>query len=266
MKIGFIGAGNMATAIIGGLLGAGMAASDICVFDTDSEKLRDFQSKGLLIASDGADVTSKSDVIVLAVKPQNYSEVLSAVKCSADMSKTFVSIAAGITIDFVRRGLGLDTPVVRVMPNTPLLVGKGATALCFSENVTEEIQSAVMNMFSCSGVVEVFPEENMDAIIAVHGSSPAYFYLFAKAMADYAQSAGIDRERAMNLICATMEGSAEMLRSSGDDADTLIKKVSSKGGTTIEALKKFYENDIEKIISEAMTACTKRAGELAAES
>ncbi len=265
MKIGFIGAGNMATAIIGGLLGAGTPGEDICIFDMDTAKLEFFAKKNVLIAQNSCEVVSKCDIIVLAVKPQNYSEVLNEVAQEANMSKTFVSIAAGITIDFVRRGLGVQCPVVRVMPNTPLLVGKGATALCFSDNVSDEVKVVATSMFSGSGVVEEFTEDKMDAIISVNGSSPAYFYLFAKAMADYAQSVGIDKDQAMNLICAAMEGSAEMLRTSGDDPDTLIKKVSSKGGTTIEALKKFYEYHLETAVKEAMAACTKRAGELSKE-
>lgn len=265
MKIGFIGAGNMATAIVGGLLGSGTPAQNICVFDMDTAKLEAFAEKNVLIAENSCEVVANCDIIILAVKPQNYSEVLAEVAEQADVSKTFVSIAAGITIDFVRRGLGVQCPVVRVMPNTPLLVGKGATALCFSENVVEDVKIISTSMFSESGVVEEFSEDKMDAIISVNGSSPAYFYLFAKAMADYAQSVGIDRAQAMNLICAAMEGSAKMLLESGDDPDTLIKKVSSKGGTTIEALKKFYEFNLETAVQEAMAACTKRAGELSEE-
>lgn len=265
MKIGFIGAGNMATAIIGGLLGAGTPAQNISVYDMDAAKLSAFEQKGVCVSKDSCTVTSECDIIVLAVKPQNYSEVLCEVSAVAKAEKTFVSIAAGITIDFVRKGLGLNCPVVRVMPNTPLLVGKGATALCFSENVSEEVRKITASMFSSSGIVEEFTEDKMDAIISVNGSSPAYFYLFAKAMADYAESVGIGREQAMNLICAAMEGSARMLSESGDDPDTLIKKVSSKGGTTIEALNKFYEHGLEDAVKDAMTACTKRAGELAKE-
>ena len=266
MKIGFIGAGNMATAIIGGLIGAGTAPSDICVFDMDTEKLKAFAARGVCSLDSSSAVTQSCDIIVLAVKPQNYSEVIGEIAPAVTQDKTFVSIAAGITIDFVRRGLGTDSPVVRVMPNTPLLLGKGATALCFSGNVSQNVKDVVTNMFSCSGVVAEFTEDKMDAIISVNGSSPAYFYLFAKAMADYAESVGISRDSAMNLICAAMEGSAEMLRSSGDDPDTLIKKVSSKGGTTIEALNKFYEHNFEDTVKDAMAACTKRAAELAAES
>ncbi len=265
MKIGFIGAGNMATAIIGGMISSGFAPADIHLFDTDKEKLTAFAEQGITVEGCAVCVTRNSDIIVLAVKPQNYSEVLGTVKAVADESKTFVSIAAGITIEFVRRGLGITCPVVRVMPNTPLLLSKGATALCPSDNVSDDIFEAVKGMFANGGVVEVLEEDKMDAVISVNGSSPAYFYLFAKAMADYAETQGISHEVAMNLICATMEGSAAMLRNSGDTPDTLIKKVSSKGGTTIEALNVFYKNDIEKIINDAMSACTGRAGELSSE-
>ena len=265
MKIGFIGAGNMATAIIGGIISTGFAPSDIHLFDTEKEKLEAFSEKGITVEGCAKCVTRNSDIIVLAVKPQNYAEVIATIKSVADESKTFVSIAAGITIDFVRRGLGIPCPVVRVMPNTPLLLSKGATALCPSENVSEDAFEAVKGMFATGGVVEVLTEDKMDAVISVNGSSPAYFYLFAKAMVDYAEKQGISPEVAMNLVCAAMEGSAEMLRSSGDSPETLIKKVSSKGGTTIEALNVFYENDIEKIIGDAMDACTRRAGELAKE-
>ncbi len=266
MKIGFIGAGNMATAIIGGLLAASTPADDLYVFDTDKQKLLFFEQKGINIVTSSSRVVSQSDIVVLAVKPQNYAQVLEEIKFSATSSTAFVSIAAGITIDYVRNHLGIDCPVVRVMPNTPLLVGKGATAICFSDNVSTAVKTTALGMFGCGGVVEEFTEDKMDAVISVNGSSPAYFYLFAKAMADYAQSVGIDREKAMNLICATMEGSAKMLRTSGDDPETLIKKVSSKGGTTIEALNVFYDNNLEFTVFDAMSACTKRAEELASES
>ena len=150
MRIGFIGAGNMATAIIGGLLGAGTPACDISVYDMDAEKIKFFAKKGIFAEENSCAVTQKCDIIVLAVKPQNYSEVLQEIATAADMSKTFVSIAAGITIDFVRKALSLECPVVRVMPNTPLLVGKGATAMCFSDNVSSEVKEVTTSMFSSS--------------------------------------------------------------------------------------------------------------------
>lgn len=262
-KIGFIGAGNMATAIINGIISNNASLPEnLNVFDLDAEKISLMQEKGVNTLADSKAVVTNSDIIVLAVKPQNYAEVLQEIKAVTDESKIFVSIAAGISIAYVREQLGLNCPVVRVMPNTPLLLGKGASALCPSENISDEDFATVKNMFALSGTVEVIEEANMNEIISVNGSSPAYVYLFAKVMADYAKSCGIDYDKAMNLICATLEGSAEMLRNSGDDAETLIQKVSSKGGTTIAALNKLREYNFEEAVTEAMKACTNRAEEL----
>ncbi len=262
-KIGFIGAGNMATAIVNGLLTNKAArAEDVCVFDPDESKMELMRAKGVGTAGSGAELTAASDIIVLAVKPQSYDEVLGQISASADMSKIFVTIAAGISIEYVRKGLGVECPMVRVMPNTPLLLGKGATALCRSENITDEDFDEVYKMFALSGDAVVLPESQMNSVIAVNGSSPAYIYLFAKAMTEYAVSVGIDGQTALKLICKTFEGSAEMLRSSGDTPDELIKKVCSKGGTTIEAMNVLEAKGVSEAIKEAMAACTRRAEEL----
>lgn len=262
-KIGFIGAGNMATAIIRGIIrNDASSAAYLHVFDTDPDKLAAMQEIGVGAAKSGAELTALSDIIVLAVKPQSYDEVLKALRSAANDTKIFVTIAAGISIDYVRRGLGVNCPMVRVMPNTPLLLGKGATAMCRSENITEEDFEEVRKMFALSGIVEELSESKMNAIIAVNGSSPAYIYLFAKAMVDYAVSVGIDADTALGLVCKTFEGSAEMLRSSGDTPEKLIEKVCSKGGTTIEAMNVLTENNVPEIIMKAMAACTKRAEEL----
>ncbi|MGN1132397.1 MAG: pyrroline-5-carboxylate reductase, partial [Ruminococcus sp.] len=203
-----------------------------------------------------------SDIVVLAVKPQNYEDVLLEIKKDVDNTKIFVSIAAGISISYVQTTLECDCPMVRVMPNTPLLLGKGATALCPSQNISTEDFNIVKDMFALNGTVEVFGEEHMNEIIAVNGSSPAYIYLFAKAMADYAQECGIPYESALNLVVATLEGSAAMLRDSGDSPDTLIKKVSSPGGTTIAALDTLEEYKFYDAVKSAMASCTRRAEEL----
>lgn len=261
-SIGFIGAGNMATAIIKGMISRNGSADGINVYDLNEDKQNQMKQLGAAVCGSCADVTAKSDIIVLAVKPQNYAEVIESLKAAATPDKTFVSIAAGISIHYVQQALGMNCPVVRVMPNTPLLLGKGATALCPSDNISEEDKAIVYELFAGSGVCEYVGEEHMNEIIAVNGSSPAYIYLFAKAMADYAVSCGIGYDRAMNLICATLEGSAAMLRESGDSADTLIEKVSSKGGTTIAALEKLREHGFTEAIHDAMAACTRRAEEL----
>lgn len=262
-KIGFIGAGNMATAIIGSLMGQNDGKADfINVFDLDKEKCDIMSKKGINIKKSAADVMLESNITVLAVKPQNYPEVLEALKSQVTADKVFVSIAAGISIAYVQNLLDCKCPVVRVMPNTPLLLGKGASALCPSDNISEEDKQIVYNMFAGSGVCEYIAEEHMNEIISVNGSSPAYIYLFAKAMADYAQECGIDYDKAMNLISATLEGSAKMLKESGDSVDTLIEKVSSKGGTTIAALDAMKDLGFYDAVKKGMAACTKRAEEL----
>lgn len=260
--IGFIGAGNMATAIINGLLAQDFPSDSINVFDISEDRLTAMSSLGVHTLSSETDVVSSSDIIVLAVKPQVYAVVLETIKPAVTEAKTFVSIAAGISIGYVQTALGCQCPVVRVMPNTPLLLKKGASALCPSDNISVEDKELVYKMFAGSGVCEYLTEDHMNEIIAVNGSSPAYFYLFAKAMADYAQSQGISYDVAMNLICATMEGSAAMLRESGDSADVLIQKVSSKGGTTIAALERLRAHGFTEAIADAMQACTDRAREL----
>jgi len=262
-KIGFIGAGNMATAIINGMLKNNVTrAENIFVFDLDVNKLNTMKEKGVNACATAVEVVENSRFVVLAVKPQNYAEVIEEIKNAVTAETVMVSIAAGISISYVVSSLIVDCACVRVMPNTPLLLGCGATALCPSENITERDFAVVKSMFATSGVVQVLPESQMNTIIAVNGSSPAYVYLFAKAMCDYAQEQGIDANAAMELICATLKGSAEMLMRSGDTPDALIKKVSSPGGTTLAALEVLNNGNFYENIKAAMDACTRRAEEL----
>ena len=262
-KIGFIGAGNMATAIINGMLSNNVVeAEDIYVFDLDENKLLTMKEKGINACSTAVQVVENSHFVVLAVKPQNYAEVLEDIKNVVTISTVMVSIAAGISIGYVISCLGTDCACVRVMPNTPLLLGCGATALCPSKNISKKDFSVVKSMFETSGVVQVLPESQMNTIISVNGSSPAYIYLFAKAMCDYAQEQGINPNTALELACATLKGSAEMLMKSGDSPDTLIKKVSSPGGTTLAALDVLNKGNFYENIKDAMAACTNRAEEL----
>ncbi|MEE1155574.1 MAG: pyrroline-5-carboxylate reductase [Acutalibacteraceae bacterium] len=262
-KIGFIGAGNMATAIINGMLSNNVTtAENIFVFDLDTEKLNQMSQKGIITCTSANEVVDNCHFVVLAVKPQNYQEVLTGIKNSVKDSTIMVSIAAGISINYVLSTLEKNCGCVRVMPNTPLLLGCGATAVCPSENISDEDFAVVKSMFATSGVCQVLPESQMNTIIAVNGSSPAYVYLFAKAMCDYASEQGINTDVAMELICATLKGSAEMLMKSGDTPDQLIKKVSSPGGTTLAALDVLDKGGFYDNIKNAMTACTNRAEEL----
>ena len=170
-KIGFIGAGNMATAIIKGLIAQYDGKADfINIFDVSEEKCDLMKEMGVNICLSGVDVVQKSDIIVLAVKPQNYAEVLASLRESVNESKTFVSIAAGISISFVQKELECNCPVVRVMPNTPLLLKKGASALCPSDNISDDDKQIVYDMFAGSGVCEYITEDHMNEIISVNGS------------------------------------------------------------------------------------------------
>ena len=264
MKVGFIGAGNIAGAIVSGILGKGIVLpAEVNVFDVDTEKLNAFCTpKGVNACKSISETVSCSDYVVLSVKPQNYRDVLAEVACSSIDGKIFVSVAAGISISFIKSILGANAKIVRVMPNTPLLLGQGATAACRDEIVTEEEFDCACSLFSCGGKLAVLDEAQMNAIIAVNGSSPAYLFIFAKAVCEYAESVGIDPEKAKLLFAQTMIGSAKMITDSGDELQVLIDKVTSKGGTTAAALKVFEERGFTDCIKDAMAACTKRADEL----
>lgn len=261
--LGFIGAGNMATAIINGIVSTEtLSPAQIAVFDVNKDKCDYFKQMGLQVAPSASELVAACKIIFLAVKPQNFEEVLTQVKAQATEEKLFVSIAAGISTDYIRKTLACNCPVIRTMPNTPLLLSQGATAMSRSAGVTDEMFEMVEEFFSSCGTVAELNEEQMNAVISVNGSSPAYVYLFAKAMLDNAEKQGITKEVALPLIAQTFIGSAGMLVYSGKTPDELIEMVSSPGGTTLKALESFYSNDFEKIVDEAMQACTKRAEEL----
>ncbi|MDR0914566.1 MAG: pyrroline-5-carboxylate reductase [Oscillospiraceae bacterium] len=263
MTISFIGAGNMATAIINGILKAkAYSPQELLVFDIDQNKLQTFKSQGLQTANSAEQAAKMADILVLAIKPQTYPDVLAEIKNSVAPTTVIVTIAAGISSDYIRQALGQNAPVVRVMPNTPLLLGCGASALCKTQNVTQQQFEVARNLFACSGITEVLDEAQMNAVIAVNGSSPAYVYLFAKAASDYAADVGIDQTTALRLFCQTLIGSAKMLINSGDTPDELIKKVCSPGGTTIAAMNKLDERGFYNSVKDAMAACTARAEEL----
>ncbi len=265
MKIAFIGVGNMASAILGGILnGTGkFAEKDVIIYDKLPEKTDAYPF--LEKADSVSDAVCKADYTVFAVKPQNFPEMLDEIKTSGISldGKTFITIAAGISCEFITSVLG-DVAVVRVMPNTPLLVGAGTSALCRNKYVTDEAFGIAFSLFSGLGLAVELGEENMNEIIALTSSSPAYVFLFIKSMADTAKAQGLKLEYSelIKLGCSAVIGSAKLLSESTDTADELIRKVTSPGGTTEQAMKVLYENGFEKIIKDAMDACTKRAYEL----
>ncbi len=264
MRISSIGAGNMATAIIKSVISSGrIKACDITVFDIDSSKYTDFKKLEVNCADTIGDAVSASEIILLAVKPQDYETVLLQIKdvCDSD-NKVFISIAAAISTSFICNTLGKTYPVVRVMPNTPLLIGCGATAIARNGYVNDKLYTKICGIFAASGVVVALEETLMNKVISVNSSSPAYVYLLAKAMIDNAVEQGFDKELATDLVYKTIKGAAEMLISSNLDADGLIRMVASPKGTTEAALNSFKDNDFCRIVSDAMNACSSRAEEM----
>lgn len=258
-RIGFIGAGNMSTAIINGLLNNGYERSLVYIYDIDESKVTNFN--GCNACGNILELANSSEIIFLCVKPQNFDDVLPQIKINNN-SKIFVSIAAGISTDYIKATIGEYAKIIRIMPNTPLMLGEGASALCRTSNISDNEFSIVFNIFALLGKACELKEEKMNAIVGVNGSSPAYIYLFADAIIKGATEQGIDGETARTLFCQTLIGSAKMLLNSEKTPDELIKMVASPGGTTLKALEVLNNKDFSNIIIEAMKACTKRAEEL----
>lgn len=261
----FIGCGNMAKAIFGGITNINstfhVKEENIVVFDTDPTKYSAFSKSR--IASNEAEAVAAADRIILAVKPQNYKDVLSSLGSVENLEqKVFISIAAGITTDKVCQWLGKNVPVIRTMPNTPLFIGMGVTALCHNTLVSNEAFQETIRLFGAVGHTLILPESQMNAIISVTSSSPAYVYLFIKAITDAAIEMGFDQNDALKAVCEMVKGSAQMVLESGKTPSELIKMVTSPQGTTERAMNVFYENHFEDIVSQAMDECTKRAEEL----
>ena len=261
MKIGFIGTGNMGGAMIDGILSSGIVgASDVYVSDISENQLVKYQEKGINTSTDNKVTVKNSDYVFLTVKPQFYEAVLTDLKEFSD--KIYITVAPGITTAFLRNMLSDSTKVVRTMPNTPALVGEGVTAVCRGENLTDDEYETVKKLLSAFSEIHELPEDKMDAIISVSGSSPAYVYMMIDAMAKSGERQGIPYETALRMAGKTVLGAAKLLLSSEDTADVLVDKVCSKGGTTIEAVNHLKEHDFYKLIDDAMAECTRRALEL----
>ena len=264
-KLAFIGAGNMTAAMLGGLLKAEAHPFTLGLTSRTLEKCEPYRAQGVTVFDDNTSAVRWADMIVLAVKPQQYRTVLAPLAASDLTDKVFVSIAAGISTDAVCEMLGCTVPVIRAMPNTPMLLGLGSTALSRSAHVSDEDYRLASLIFSASGMVIDLPEDKMNAVIAATGSSPAYLYLIIKAIYDEARAQGVDAPTLLDGICQMAAGAAQMVRDSGEDPDTLIRRVCSPGGTTERAMQVLYDEDLPGILSRAMKACTARAEELGAQ-
>lgn len=261
MNIGFIGTGNMGGAMIDGILSSGVVSpSEIYVSDIFEDKLQKYKENGMNTATDNKVTATHADIIFLTVKPQFYDAVLEDLR--EFPHKIYVTVAPGITTGFIRASLSPDTKVVRTMPNTPALVGEGVTAVCRGKGLSDEEYNAVKQLICAFSEVYEMEEDKMDAVISVSGSSPAYVYMMIDAMAKSGERQGIPYETALRMSAKTVLGAAKLLLSSTEDAQVLIDRVCSKGGTTIEAVNHLKNHDFYELIDRAMEECTRRALEL----
>lgn len=260
--LGFIGVGNMARSIIKAIVNSASLAENVQIACYDKVDIGDVFANfdNITVCSSAQQVVDCSKYVFLCVKPQNLDELLSSVEIGED--KVIVSICAGISAEFIRNRCGENAKVILVMPNTPLMLLQGASALARCKGVCDEEFDFIMSVFSACGISRQIDESKMKEIIAINGSSPAFIYLFAKAFSDYAASVGIDSKTAIDLFSQSLIGSAKMLTDSGSTIDELIKAVSSPGGTTLAGLSKLYEGDFVGVVDQCCKACTARAYEL----
>lgn len=262
-KIGFIGAGNMGQAIIKGLLAAGLyKESDIIIYDAYQPIVAKLASEiGVGTAQTEAELVERVAIIIIAVKPDKMATVLSAIKKQVDETKLIISIAAGVTIETIAQGLP-TSKIIRVMPNTPALVGEGMSSLSVNQYVTEEERQSAVTIFASFGKVELVQEQLIDAVVGVSGSAPAYVYIFIEALADGAVLAGLPRAQAYQFAAQTVLGSAKMVLESGKHPAELKDMVCSPGGTTIAAVQALEEGQFRATVMNAVTAAAKRNQEL----
>ncbi len=259
--IAFIGAGNMSGAIINGLLGSGVKPQSLRASTASSESLTPWRDKGLSVSTDNNAIIEGADIVVLGVKPQGLRAVCEQIAPSIRQSKPLViSVAAGIGLGSLQQWLGEGLAIVRSMPNTPSRLGCGATGLVANDRVSDRQREQTEQLLNAVGICcWVDSEAELDAVIAVSGSGPAYFFLFVEAMIAAGEKLGLSRDVATRLANQTALGAARMLSETGEDAATLRRQVTSPGGTTAEAIETFLNNELPATVEQAMRAAVTRA-------
>lgn len=262
--IGFLGTGNMGTAILKGIAGSSMKSeTKLYAYNPTAAKVDALASYGVQKCSSEAEVAAASQYLFLAIKPQKFDEVLPRIADAITEDTVLVSIAAGIGVEYIRKLTKPNAKVVLAMPNTPLLLGCGATALATEAPVSDAEFAVVRRIFDACGMTAVIEPAQMKEIIAINGSSPAFVYLFAKGFLDYAEQVGLSGDVAKELFAQSLIGSAKMITDSGYSIAELIRQVSSPGGTTLAGLDRFYAGNLTDVVQDACDHCTRRAYELA---
>ncbi len=262
--IAFLGAGNMAEALVKGLLRAHVALpSEIIATDRRTERGPELTHKyGIRFEKDNLAAVRAASIVVLAVKPQAMNKLLEEIKPGLDESKLVISIAAGVPIEAIERKVGHGVRIIRTMPNTPALVGAGATALSAGEHATEADLAQAKALFDAIGLAVIVDEPLLDAVTGLSGSGPAYIFLIIEALSDGGVKAGLARDQAMELAAQTVLGSAKLLIETGEHPGRLKDQVTSPGGTAIAGLHTLEAGGLRTTLMDAVEAATNRSREL----
>lgn len=262
--IGFIGGGNMASAIIGGILNSGLTSEDHIIATARTERtLLSLQERfQIRTTRSNPEAASLSDILFLAVKPHLFPEIIAEIRDSIPKHAILVSIAAGQSLDAIEGFFKKPVKLVRAMPNTPALVGEAMSALCPNENISQSELSEISSIFNSFGVCEIVPESMMDTVVGVSGSSPACVFLFLEAMADAAVADGMPRSQAYKFAAQAVLGSARMVLETGSHPGVLKDAVCSPGGTTIEAVAVLENQGLRGAVIAAQRACVEKSREM----
>ena len=269
MKLGFIGLGNMASAIIGGILKEGIAKPEEIIGSAKTEKTAGEKAAqfGIETCTDNRKVAERADVLVLAVKPQFFPEVIAQIKDILRAETLVISVAAGKTVNYIEEQFGVlaggrKIKLVRCMPNTPALVSAGCTGFCVNEYVSREERELAEKLFSSLGRAIEVPERLMDTVGSVSGSSPAFVFLFIEALADGAVAEGMPRAQALEFAAQAVYGSAKLVLESGLHPGELKDMVCSPGGTTIQGIRTLEKAGLRGAVMDAVIACVEKSRKL----
>jgi pyrroline-5-carboxylate reductase len=262
-RVAVIGAGVMGEALIAALISSGVNPDHITISEKREDRVQELISKYSIKAASLSANVSDADALLLVVKPQDMATVLEEVKGSINPKAVVITFAAGKTISFISNGLGTGNPVVRVMPNTPTLFGKGMAAASIGAGVSDAQRDFVLGFLAATGKVIEVSEDLQDAVTATSGSGPAYFFAFVEAMVAGAKELGLSEKDATTLTVQTLLGAATLLEESGKSATTLRENVTSPNGTTAAALASFGSDNLNSMVAKAMKAARDRSQELA---
>lgn len=265
MKIGFIGLGNMATAMISGILGKGIVAPEDIIGSSKTEMTAKKVKErfNITTVTNNVQVAGEADILFLAVKPIYFADVISEIRADVKEGALIVSIGAGVSLRYLTRAFKRqDIKIVRCMPNTPAMVHAGCTGVCAYDEVTQEEMDRVLELLRSFGMASVVPERLMDAVTGISGSSPAYVALFVEALADGAVAAGMPRKQAYEFAEQSVMGSAKLMLETGMHPGVLKDMVCSPGGTTIQAVRVLEEKGFRAAVMDAVEACVNKSRDM----